>query len=172
MGTGFMEDLESFGKGFALPKRFGQAFTARRLPYRVEIDVVLEGDRFVCETLKAERKKGGPPVTSEGVRRIPVQDLIRTAALQFIHRVKENPRAKGEVIISPGIGSFKRLALAGPTDEALEHVALVYRLAYACNEAPTKAVIEAFGLSQSTGERWVSKAREKGLLGMPKGRRD
>ena len=161
-------DLVPFGKGWALPKTFSESINDREIPYEVEIDVALEGDRFVCESLTATRKRGGPPVTSEGIRKLPMQTLIRTAATAFgiIHRVKKNPHApETEVILTPArLGSFQRFAKEGPTDEALEWVALVYRLAYACNEPPTKAVEEAFGLARSTAERWVSKARDLELI--------
>ncbi len=52
----------------------------------------------------------------------------------------------------------------GPTDEALQAAATVYRLAHACGEPPTKAVEDRFGLTRSTAGRYVAKARERGLL--------
>jgi hypothetical protein len=167
-------DLVPFGKDWALPKRFARAISATSLPYRVEIDVSLEGERFVCDALRAERKKGGPPVTSEGIRKLPVGELIRTAATDYgvIHRVKANPKAKGSVIMAPArLGGFERFADGGATDEALEYVALVYRLAYACNENPTKAVMDSFGLARATAGRWIASARERGFLGKSLGER-
>jgi hypothetical protein len=157
-------DLVPFGKGFALPKRFSEPFETKELPYRLEIEVVLEGDRFICQSLRAERKKGGDPVTSQGLRKLPIQDLIRGASLGVLHRVKRNPEGNAWVLQPLNRVSFRRFAKKGPTMEALEHVALVYRLAYAANESPTKAVQEAFGLARSTAERWVSKARDAGLI--------
>ena len=165
-------DLVPFGKGFALPKKFSAAISTKDLPYRVEVEVVLEGHRFICEELQARRKKGGPPVTSEGIRRLPMRDLIRTAALGNVFRVRDNPHASGGVVITPVQHlSFRRFAKDGPTDEALEHVALAYRLAYACNDSPTKAVEDAFRLPRSTAERWVSRARDLELIDIPDPRR-
>ncbi|MGH2817402.1 MAG: hypothetical protein ACRDJS_02935 [Actinomycetota bacterium] len=173
MAGGFkVTDLVLFGKEFAVPKRFTGAMTIKALPYRVEIDVSLKGERFLCEALRAERKKGGPPVTSEGIRKLPVGELIRTAALAYIHRVKANPKEKGSVIITPTrLTGFERFASSGATDEALEYVALVYRLAYACNDSPTKAVMDAFGLPRATAGRWIASARERGFLGKSLGER-
>jgi hypothetical protein len=164
--------MVSFGKGFALPAKFSVPFNVKRVPYRVTLEVVLKGERFEVESLTAERKRNGPPVTSEGIRKIPVQELVRTAAMRHIHRVKKNPKAPEESIITPArLQGFDRFSAEGPTDEALEHVALVYRLAFAARDRPTKAVEEAFGLARSTAERWVSKARDLGLIETPDPRR-
>jgi hypothetical protein len=166
------KELVPFGKEFFLRPRFSDRRAIRNLPYVVEIEVALEGGRFVCEALRAERKKGGPPVTSEGIRKLPVGGLIRTAAMENIYRVRKNPTARDSVTTTKAhLGGFERFAAAGPTDEALEYVALVYRLAYACNENPTQAVTEAFGLPRSTAERWVSRARDLGLIDTPDPRR-
>jgi hypothetical protein len=53
----------------------------------------------------------------------------------------------------------------GPTDEALEYVALAYRFAYALGEAPTKGVMDRLKLTRSTAAKWVMAARERGYLG-------
>jgi len=156
-----------FGKGFALEKRFNIRISASNLPYDVEIWVELEGDRFECVELKAERKPGGPPITSEGIRRLPVQDLVRSAAMEAVYKRKKNPKGTAVILTPTRLRGYKRLAEAGPTEDTLEHVALVYRLAYACNESPTKAVEGSFGLARSTAERWVSKARDLGLIDTP-----
>ena len=164
-------DLVPFGKGFALPKRFSDSILAGDLPYRIDIEVELEGDRFVCVELRAERKRGGPPVTSEGIRKLPVQDLVRTAAMEVVYKRRKNPQGTGAILTPTQLRGFKRLAGDGPTEETLEHVALVYRLAYACNDAPTAAVVNAFGLARSTAERWVSRARDLELIDTPDPRR-
>ncbi|MGI8707254.1 MAG: hypothetical protein ACR2LG_03485 [Actinomycetota bacterium] len=163
--------FEPFGKGFALAKRFHSNVNAPTLPYRIEIEVALEGDRFVCEAMRVERKEGGAPVTSEGIRKLPVGDLIRTAALGHVYRVEKNPKGRGVVITETSVSGFERFADDGPTEEALQYVALVYRLAYACNESPTIAIEEAFQLPRSTAERWVSKARDLGYIDISDPRR-
>ena len=166
-----LTDLVSFGKGFALPDKFSISFD-KRLPYRVTLEVILVGERFEVESLKAERKKNGPPVTSEGIRKIPVQELVRSEATRLIHRVKKNPKSPGESIITPArLQGLDRFAAEGPTDEALQHVAVIYRVAFAVRDRPTKAVEEAFGLARSTAARWVSTARDLGFIETPDPRR-
>jgi hypothetical protein len=87
-------------------------------------------------------------------------------------RIKKTPKSPESVFITPfPLHGFERFAAEGPTDDALEHVALIYRLAYAVREQPTKAVEEAFGLARSTAERWVSTARDLGLIETPDPRR-
>jgi hypothetical protein len=165
-------DLVRFGRGFALPAKFSLAFNVKHIPYHVTLDIVLRDERFEVESLVAERKKNGPPVTSEGIRKIPVQELLRTAATKNVCRIKKNPKAPDSVVITPfPIHGLERFAAEGPTDEALEHVALIYRLAYAVREQPTKAVELAFGLARSTAERWVNSARDLGLIETPDPRR-
>ena len=51
------------------------------------------------------------------------------------------------------------------TAELLREVAEVYSAAYRNGIPPTKAVVEHFGFARSTGERWVSRARQLGYLG-------
>jgi hypothetical protein len=191
MTTDFnLEDgLEPFGKGFALPRRFWiVSHSPKELPYSIEMEIVLEESRFICRHLGVSRfdvqtdeEEQGPPVTSEGIRQVPMQELIRAHAPRLLHRVKKVPNtsndfratlASDEFKVTPLRRlSFKRFAKSGPTDEALEHVALIYRLAYACNDNPTAAVVEAFGLPRSTAERWVSKARDLGFIDIPDPRR-
>jgi hypothetical protein len=133
---------------------------------------VLEGDRFVCDSLVIERGKDTPPITTEHIRTIPVQSIIAQVAFRYIYRVKNNPSADGEVLTPiRRFPDFKRLTKAGPTRESLEYVALWYRLMYACNLDPAQAVEDAFGLARSTAQRWVSKARNLGLIAIPDPRR-
>lgn len=58
----------------------------------------------------------------------------------------------------------RAFAQEGPTDDALRHLAHVYRVHMLIGEAPTKGVQEAFGLARSTATRWLAKARERGFL--------
>ena len=60
---------------------------------------------------------------------------------------------------------FRRLSTANLDDDTLEEVALTYRLAHAAGERPTKAVMERLGVSRSSANCRIAKAREKGLLG-------
>ncbi|GAB3210943.1 hypothetical protein SAMN02745673_02586 [Marinactinospora thermotolerans DSM 45154] len=52
----------------------------------------------------------------------------------------------------------------GPTEEALTWVAYLYRMALIFGHAPVPAVGEALGLPKSTANRWITRARDRGLL--------
>lgn len=113
-----------------------------------------------------------PPgdVTSEVLREIPVAVMTRTVLLlkvsdggppQYL-RDLPNPGSREPW----GRQLPEGLKAEGPTDRVLRWVAHWYRLAIALGDnAPTKAVQEALGLSRTTSIRWVMSAREKGFLG-------
>ncbi len=141
--------------GVVLPERFSVNTNFGDYPYAVDFEAVLEGDRFVCESLRCRRRPGEDPVTTEGLREIPVARLLRIAA----ERLLAGPDGKDKM--RP---AFPRVLEDGPTNDALLHVAGMYRLAQACGEPPTKAVEDRFNLARSTAGRWISMARRKGLL--------
>jgi hypothetical protein len=65
----------------------------------------------------------------------------------------------------PGIVSQDDVTgFPGPTTEALQAVASVYREARLLGKPPTRAVMDKLGLSYRTAGRWAAKAREEGLL--------
>ena len=84
-----------------------------------------------------------------------MQDLLRGAVLGAAEQTTETKQglAVRDVSFDPEVAKH------GPTPEALEAVATIYRLAYATSEAPTKAVVETLGLAGSTAGRWVMQAR-------------
>jgi len=129
---------------------------------RVQAEVELTDARYRITGLRIE----GHAVTAALLREIPVQGLLRGAVVMAVDRTTPIPtpsgvygRAYHEFSIDPEV------AKAGPTPEALQAVALVYRVAYAVGDHPTKAVAEALELAGSTAARWVMKARAAGYLG-------
>lgn len=166
-------DLVPFGKGYALPRRFDPAvFKGPELTHVIEMVVTLDAGRFVCESVRVRRKKGGPPVTGKGLRDVPVATLLRTMAISELLREKSTKAADGSVKRARAeIPDLRALASQGPTDEVMEYVALVYRIAFACGEGPTGAVRDAFGVPRATAARWVTRARADGHLGPTEERR-
>ncbi len=162
---GYLNDVEPFGKGFALPRRIEATCTGSELPYGVTLAIVLSNQKKLeVETLSAKRLPGGPSVTSEGIRKLPVAQMVRAAALR--HLLKVDGQARRPARLSPAeLPPASVVAEGGTSDNALEWIALVYRLAHACGEGPTKAVMDAFGLSRATAGRRVDAARSAGYLG-------
>ena len=163
--------IEPFGKGFAVLGRFEASFEDESLPYAVTLGAILEEGRFSVISLTATRLPKGPPVTSEGVRRLPIATLLQFVAATSLLRVERTPSGD-EVLISPmDLPDLTELAVDGPTDEVLGYVALIYRIGYAVGNAPTREVVQAFGISRATAGRWIAQARELEYLGPAEERR-
>lgn len=122
---------------------------------------------FVCTEVRATRRGGGPPVTSEALRAIPVARLTRAYAERNI----DSYDAEGQPAAAPQMipAHLAELRAAGPVDETLETVAHLYRRAAVLGDAPRVAVEEAFSLPRSTAGRWITLARQRGHLAPSEG---
>ena len=156
--------------GISAPSRFAVEVTEQE-PYDVALMVEVVGGRFVCTSFTASPGAEGEPITTEGLRRIPVATLVRLGAQQVAMQFEQH--GEGDTAYtrheSTSWTDTKRLVAAGPTDETLRFVAFQYRFAYAVGEGPTKAVQERLGLPRSTAGRWVDMARKRGYLGAAEG---
>ncbi|MET3949711.1 hypothetical protein [Arthrobacter sp. UYEF36] len=128
-------------------------------------------DQFRIEVseLDIKRRPGGPAVTSEGIRSITVQGLVR----EMIQIQIEEDFYSGGEYASKGFGMLKveealRLKKAGPSTETLEWVARIYKVAELLDKPPTIAVEETFEVSRSTAGAWIGRARAAGLVPKPR----
>jgi hypothetical protein len=124
--------------------------------------------RFVCRSLTI-RQANGEPVTTAAVRSVPVGRLVARFAAQEVQQVESQETLNGRTITRSVLKVLtdemvERFRSEGPTDEALWWVSYLYRLAAVVGEPPTKMVERELDLSQSTAQRWVRTARERGLL--------
>jgi hypothetical protein len=163
------------GPELAIPR----AFTSRMEiegRYSLEADLAYEqpvGGRvghFVCNRLTITRREDGPPVTTEGIREIPVAAFLRLSVEANLVRVgprqHDGHTSSWELTwVGPIALSERARAGGGPGEEDLRAVADVYQLAYVTGGAPTKTVMERLGLSRSTASRWIALARKRSLLG-------
>jgi hypothetical protein len=138
--------------------------------YDLELRVVYEAGRFVVDELTVKRRTGGPPVTSEGIREIPVAALLRRAVEGQLMHVGPPIRGEGKTSwemtwAGPVTLSERAQGGGGPSDADLRAVADVYHVAYATGGPPLKTVMNRLGLPRSTASRWIRMARERGLLG-------
>lgn len=163
------DGVGTLGDGVMLPKRFTATFEDEPLPYRVVLTIALDGRRLVCERAVCERGEDSEPITSEGLRKLPVAALITSAAQQVLwsgwYSQDTGDGSEQDVTMIPAPPVPDDIAEHGPTTQALMHVARQYRLAHAAGMAPTNAVADRLGLSRSTAGRWVMLAREQGYLG-------
>lgn len=123
--------------------------------YDLVLEIELEDGRYHCRQLRMTSREGGPEVTGEALRSVPVAGIVGDGVRSIAHLAA----------VFGGLRPPDNLAEHGPTREALEWVARIYRLAYAVGDTPKKAVESALDLSPATAGRWVAKAREAGYLG-------
>lgn len=143
------------GGGYALPPAATITATdVDGVPYDVTLQVELIERRYECVSLTCIRKEGGEPVTTNGIRAVPIARLIGLGLESQIMRYVPNPHAEGEVVGAP----------VGPGADESVRVAAIYRLAFACGLPPTSEVADALGVSQSVAGNRVMKARRARLL--------
>jgi hypothetical protein len=146
------------GGDLHVPERFTATDNPPDLPYEIEMTIALDGDQLVCESLTCRRREGGEPVTSEGMRQVPVARFLFHAAAAVVRDIGGGGGQLWSAVGPPPDPS------TGPTDDVLTYVAKLYAFAVLCGQAPTKIVAENIGLPKSTAAYWVSQARKRGLL--------
>lgn len=99
------------------------------------------------------RSENGQEVSGEALRSVPVATILRDGIMSAL-------QAATALTFGPPPSDLGKR----PTQEALEWVARIYRLALLVGEAPTQAVAGALDLPRSTAGRWVMRARDRGLL--------
>jgi hypothetical protein len=129
-----------FSRGIVIPAQGSFKVSGKTWPYDVTGSYKYIEGRFEVVALTYRSRADGDVVTSVGVRKTPVDRLLRDHLASYLPR--------------------KRWRLFRLVD-----VAAIYNLAYACHAAPTKAVATAFGITQGAAEQRVIQVRERGLLG-------
>jgi hypothetical protein len=162
------------GDGLAARSPF-ESFAEIEGLYRLEFRVVYEQPeggrtgRFVCDQLTVKRRPDGPPVTSEGIRQIPLAAFLRLAVESNLMHVgptiREGNTSSWEYTWASPLAGSERARGGGPTDRDLQTVADIYQAAYVTGNPPTKTVMSRLELPRSTASRWIRMARERGLLG-------
>ncbi len=153
------------GPGLAMPSPVVLVTATDLNGYDVEVEVVPQGGRLAAMEVRVRQREDGPPVTGEAIRSVPVASLVKQAAshLMSIDSTKDGVTSMSGRRLTEEVAG--RLRSRGPTDEALEWVAYLYRLSVAMGEPPTRTVEQALELPRSTAGRWVALARQRGFLG-------
>jgi hypothetical protein len=134
--------------------------------YGIEARVTYDGTRYVCADFRMWQREGGPPVTTEAIRAVPVKHLIRRAIESQTYELVQWSRGqepKYELMPELAPPDVRRSG----ADEMARWVATAYQLAIALNEPPTKSIQDRLGVSRATAGRWVAEARRQGLLPPP-----
>jgi len=131
--------------------------------YDVEVDVAPQGGRLAAVEARVSQRSGGPAVTGEGLRSVPVAALTKHAARHVLtYQEKDGYTEMSPRVLTPEM--LEDIRDAGPTRKTLEWVAYLYRVAVLMGEPPTRTVETTLQLPRSTAGRWVSLARQEGHL--------
>jgi hypothetical protein len=178
-----LESMVAVGEGVGVERYAVVDLDEPWLPYlvRAVIENTPAGPR--CVDLRLVARQDGPPVTPEGLRRVPLGRVIGEVER---HQVVWHQKEGGVWAVASGDQSRRdraayRRALARSRAEGrrwrldepmLRKVAAVYREAVAVGRQPTAAVQSYFGLSsRGQAAKWVQRARRDGHLGPAPGRR-
>lgn len=162
------------GERFELVREYEVRFSDPAIPYEIEMEVRVEDGAPRCHELRVSRREGGPPITGEGLRRLPLGRILERAA-PLAARVRTG-RKRGPVVRTvrthDDIRDFyaewrlsKHRRPRSVDDELLRRVAEVYRAAQRRGDPPTATVAQVLHGSRSSAGRWVMLARERGFLG-------
>lgn len=160
---GPFKTVTHLGSGFAFtwPGRVRIPDVDPSLAVVVDIELDVEDDRLVIERFDASRRPGGPPVTIDVLKGLPLVSMIRAAAGDggmFSGLVKIRKTASGASRVAPADRSdLDELSEA-------EQAAVVYRTALFFGLAPTALVAEELGISRDMAAKRVQAARLAGLL--------
>jgi hypothetical protein len=153
-------------EGLRLPARYAVEIDDPKGPLLLEIHVAVIEGQPRCVELRCRPRSGGPPVSSESLRRVPLARYVRESVALCSFRVEIHPSTW--VVYPTGRGDGQLLGRASKqhprrqmTDDLLREVARVYSEA---ESKPTLAVMNWFQLSRPTAGRWVMEARKRGFL--------
>lgn len=132
--------------------------------YDLELVLAPHAGRVAAESVKITQRRGGPAVTSEAIRSVPVARLVREAAPALLS-IERTDHGSAAGVPNAAADRIALLRAAGPVDETLRLVAHAYRVGLATGATPTKAVEETFDVSRATAGRWIAQARARGFLG-------
>jgi hypothetical protein len=128
--------------------------------YDVKALIRLHSERLEVDELKVTRRPNGEPVTGIGIRELSIPALIRKSLTANAPDLPEQRIAFG--LLSKDEAEDAKAA--GPIDDSLRKVAMVYRAALATQSPPTKAVQDVFDLAARTAGSWIAKAKAKGYI--------
>lgn len=143
-----------------------------------EIELEVEVDQWGQPRCRRVTVLGGEAITGETLRSIPIARALRLVTAQLAEFAVIQRREDGALVgippsdeerrqIRSKYGDARRPRRGSPvTEDNLRAVAEMYRDALRSGvRGPTQAVAKRMHVSRSTAGRWVSMARERGLLG-------
>lgn len=134
------------------------------LDYKLELTLDVVDGRLHCVGLCAHRLPGGPPITSEGLRRVAVGRYVQMAAIELdlVHELRQIDQ--GVFKMEPFEPPPADFAKNGMTEEALSEVSRLYVWASATGDRPYGLLERQYGLPRAKAARWIATARRRGIL--------
>lgn len=145
----------------------------QNVAFRVElVDDVLRPTAITVSS------RSGQEVTSTDLRAVNVKSLWRSAIVQHLKYMRDNPgwlsgdstHLMVESPIQLPDEDLERLRLRGPERDTLEYVADIYSLGRLLGLAPALYVQQTFAgenldpLPRTTASKWIKKARDLGMI--------
>jgi hypothetical protein len=157
------------GSGVFAPRRIQLSAEDLLISDQVEVeaDVVLEGRRYVVESLTIHRLPGGPPVTGELIRTIPVQQVVKLGVAGAVETERHGKRWPAGSELPKDL--LRRLRADGPTDATLSLVGQIYVVAELTGDPPAKNVSSVLGIPQPTANNWIRRAKDRGHIDVAEG---
>lgn len=150
------------GHGFALLLPEEVSVDDSSLDVLVKLELDIEDGRVVVSRFCAERRPGGPPITMDILKSVPLVRLrtfaANTGLLTGLVRISTTD---GTHTVRPATAEDVAALTALPE---LDRVAIVYRAALFYGYPPTVKVAEALDVSPSVAAKRVQAARRAGLL--------
>jgi hypothetical protein len=142
----------------------------KRLPYDVAVELGEVSGRAECISVRFVARDDAPtPITSEGVRAIPLGALIQHVREEYARDVGLISRTGSPKVRGPSASRVSAVE-AGTrrrsqrTDEDLRLVAKVYRSAWSAGKPVTSAVAQAMHVAENTAPKLIAQARRRGFL--------
>ncbi len=154
--TEYVHDL---GSGFSFEWEPRYAVDLPELPVTLDLEVVVEEGRLVIVEVVARRRQGGPPITADVLRTIPLATVTALAVTGSSSGLRHDTETHRVTTVT----SADALDGLGELPE-LERVAVVYRWGYFIGQNPTKWVADKLGLGYAVAAKRVQAARLAGLL--------
>jgi hypothetical protein len=129
-----------------------------QVPFLVQMEVAQVDGRLRCVDLQVSHVAGGPAVTTEALRSLPIGQLTIEAG-------KLTGLNEGWTLPPNDFAERFRSSRRRVDDDLLVAVAQVYRWASATGRYPFGVFADRFGIQRGTAARWVSLARRRGHLG-------
>lgn len=132
------------------------------MDHEVVMDLDVVDGRLVCTRLEVLMAEGGPSVTAEALRRVPVGRYLREAVASelLVFEVDPEDERKTHSFNWPP----RDFAAGGMTDDVLQEVARLYHWALATGDAPLGLLEREYGVSRGKASRWISVARRRGYV--------